>query len=109
MSNKKKSNIISFPSAPSKLERQVEAILFARPCEAENVVHPAGDFGHSHCQFDPGHFSGHPQLLPAIGVVVQPRLHLDRARVRIHFLVVVPVDREVEQGRRWSACKSLNR
>ena len=29
MPNKKKNNIISFPSTPSKLERQVEAILFA--------------------------------------------------------------------------------
>ncbi len=29
MPNKKKSNIINFPSTPSKLERQVEAILFA--------------------------------------------------------------------------------
>ena len=29
MPNKKKNNIISFPSTPTKLERQVEAILFA--------------------------------------------------------------------------------
>jgi len=29
MSNKKKTNVINFPSSPSKLERQVEAILFA--------------------------------------------------------------------------------
>ena len=29
MPNKKKNNVINFPSAPSKLERQVEAILFA--------------------------------------------------------------------------------
>ena len=29
MKNKKKNNIIDFPSSPSKLERQVEAILFA--------------------------------------------------------------------------------
>jgi hypothetical protein len=29
MTKKKKNNIISFPSSPSKLERQVEAILFA--------------------------------------------------------------------------------
>ena len=29
MSSKKKDNIINFPSSPSKLERQVEAILFA--------------------------------------------------------------------------------
>ena len=39
MSNKKKSNIISFPSAPSKLERQVEAILFAasEPLDIETI------------------------------------------------------------------------
>ena len=29
MPNKKKNNIINFPSTPTKLERQVEAILFA--------------------------------------------------------------------------------
>ena len=29
MKNKKKNNIIDFPSSPSKVERQVEAILFA--------------------------------------------------------------------------------
>ena len=29
MSDKKKNNVINFPSSPSKLERQVEAILFA--------------------------------------------------------------------------------
>ena len=29
MKNKKKDNIISFPTSPTKLERQVEAILFA--------------------------------------------------------------------------------
>ena len=29
MTSKKKDNIINFPSSPSKLERQVEAILFA--------------------------------------------------------------------------------
>ena len=29
MKNTKKNNIIDFPSSPSKLERQVEAILFA--------------------------------------------------------------------------------
>ena len=29
MSSKKKDNIINFPSSPSKLERQIEAILFA--------------------------------------------------------------------------------
>ena len=39
MPNKKKSNIISFPSAPSKLERQVEAILFAasEPLDIETI------------------------------------------------------------------------
>ena len=39
MSNKKKSNIISFPSTPSKLERQVEAILFAasEPLDIETI------------------------------------------------------------------------
>ena len=39
MPNKKKSNIISFPSIPSKLERQVEAILFAasEPLEIETI------------------------------------------------------------------------
>ena len=39
MSNKKKNNIISFPSAPSKLERQVEAILFAasEPLDIETI------------------------------------------------------------------------
>ena len=37
--NKKKNNIISFPSAPSKLERQVEAILFAaaEPLDIETI------------------------------------------------------------------------
>jgi segregation and condensation protein B len=36
---KKKNNIISFPSAPSKLERQVEAILFAasEPLDIETI------------------------------------------------------------------------
>ena len=29
MKNKKKNNVIDFPTAPTKLERQVEAILFA--------------------------------------------------------------------------------
>ena len=29
MTGKKKTNILSFPSSPSKLERQVEAILFS--------------------------------------------------------------------------------
>ena len=36
---KKKDNIINFPSAPSKLERQVEAILFAasEPLDIETI------------------------------------------------------------------------
>ena len=39
MPNKKKNNIISFPSTPSKLERQVEAILFAasEPLDIETI------------------------------------------------------------------------
>ena len=39
MSNKKKTNIINFPSSPSKLERQVEAILFAasEPLDIETI------------------------------------------------------------------------
>mgnify|MGYP001284058057 CR=1 FL=1 len=39
MPNKKKNNIISFPSSPSKLERQVEAILFAasEPLDIETI------------------------------------------------------------------------
>ena len=39
MSNKKKDNIINFPSLPSKLERQVEAILFAasEPLDIETI------------------------------------------------------------------------
>ena len=39
MPNKKKGNIISFPSTPSKLERQVEAILFAasEPLDIETI------------------------------------------------------------------------
>ena len=39
MKNKKKNNIIDFPSPPSKLERQVEAILFAaaEPLEIESI------------------------------------------------------------------------
>ena len=39
MSSKKKNNIISFPSPPSKLERQVEAILFAasEPLDIETI------------------------------------------------------------------------
>ena len=36
---KKKNNIINFPSSPSKLERQVEAILFAasEPLDIETI------------------------------------------------------------------------
>jgi len=39
MSSKKKENIINFPSSPSKLERQVEAILFAasEPLDIETI------------------------------------------------------------------------
>ena len=39
MSSKKKDNIINFPSLPSKLERQVEAILFAasEPLDIETI------------------------------------------------------------------------
>ena len=39
MPNKKKNNVINFPSAPSKLERQVEAILFAasEPLDLETI------------------------------------------------------------------------
>ncbi len=39
MSNKKKNNIIKFPANPSKLERQVEAILFAasEPLDIETI------------------------------------------------------------------------
>ena len=39
MKTKKKNNIISFPSNPSKLERQVEAILFAasEPLDVETI------------------------------------------------------------------------
>ena len=39
MKNKKKNNIIDFPSSPSKLERQVEAILFAasEPLDTETI------------------------------------------------------------------------
>ena len=39
MSSKKKDNIISFPSLPSKLERQIEAILFAasEPLDIETI------------------------------------------------------------------------
>jgi segregation and condensation protein B len=39
MPNKKKNNVISFPSPPSKLERQVEAILFAasEPIDLETI------------------------------------------------------------------------
>ncbi|MEC7179705.1 MAG: SMC-Scp complex subunit ScpB [Pseudomonadota bacterium] len=39
MKNKKKNNIIDFPNSPSKLERQVEAILFAasEPLDLETI------------------------------------------------------------------------
>ena len=39
MSSKNKDNIINFPSSPSKLERQVEAILFAasEPLDIETI------------------------------------------------------------------------
>ena len=39
MSSKKKNNIINFPSSPSKLERQVEAILFSasEPLDIETI------------------------------------------------------------------------
>ena len=39
MKNKKKNNIIDFPSTPSKLERQIEAILFAasEPLDIETI------------------------------------------------------------------------
>ena len=44
MKNKKKNNIISFPSSPSKLERQVEAILFAasEPLDIETIEKRVG-------------------------------------------------------------------
>ncbi len=39
MKNKKKNNIINFPTSPSKIERQVEAILFAasEPLDLETI------------------------------------------------------------------------
>ena len=39
MKNKKKTNIINFPSSPSKLERQIEAILFSasEPLDVETI------------------------------------------------------------------------
>ena len=39
MKNKKKNNIIDFPTNPTKLERQVEAILFAasEPLDIETI------------------------------------------------------------------------
>ena len=39
MKNKKKDNIIDFPSPPTKIERQVEAILFAAsdPLDLETI------------------------------------------------------------------------
>ena len=44
MKNKKKNNIINFPSPPSKLERQVEAILFAasEPLDIETIEKRVG-------------------------------------------------------------------
>ena len=40
MSNKRKNNIIDFPSSPTKIERQVEAILFAasEPLDVETII-----------------------------------------------------------------------
>ena len=39
MKNKKKNNIINFPVTPSKIERQIEAILFAasEPLDIETI------------------------------------------------------------------------
>ena len=39
MTSKKKNNVIKFPAKPSKLERQVEAILFAasEPLDIETI------------------------------------------------------------------------
>ena len=39
MKNKKKDNVINFPTSPSKLERKVEAILFAasEPLDIETI------------------------------------------------------------------------
>ena len=39
MKNKKKDNIINFPTSPTKIERQVEAILFAasEPLDIETI------------------------------------------------------------------------
>ena len=39
MKNKKKNNIIDFPTSPTKLERQIEAILFAasEPLDLETI------------------------------------------------------------------------
>ena len=39
MTSKKKNNIITFPSSPTKLERQVEAILFSasEPLDIETI------------------------------------------------------------------------
>ena len=39
MTNKKKNNVINFPSSPTKLERQVEAILFSasEPLDVETI------------------------------------------------------------------------
>ena len=39
MKNKKQDNIIDFPTSPSKIERQIEAILFAasEPLDIETI------------------------------------------------------------------------
>ena len=39
MKNKKKDNVINFPTSPTKIERQVEAILFAasEPLDIETI------------------------------------------------------------------------
>ena len=39
MKNKKKNNVIDFPTSPTKLERQIEAILFAasEPLDLETI------------------------------------------------------------------------
>ena len=39
MKNKKKDNIIDFPTSPTKIERQIEAILFAasEPLDLETI------------------------------------------------------------------------
>ena len=55
MKNKKKNNIIDFPTTPTKLERQVEAILFAasEPLDIETIFNvPGGHWHHSELQID---------------------------------------------------------